>query len=163
MHTAEEQTIYHLDTWHFFSIKQLNQTIALKMKQAKIILMKNSNTKSTIKRPTNVKKEETEAATDYLNRLKGNPLDQNAYQRLMIIYRKAKEFKQELAIIDKAINAFEDSFKGNSRKKNPKVDQLSKKINMAFGLTDKKGKSLFDHEPVATWKKRRTTVLKKIK
>ncbi|HMI77237.1 MAG TPA: hypothetical protein VK484_00505, partial [Ferruginibacter sp.] len=63
--------------------------------------------------------------------------------------------------INRAIKTFEELYRP---KKNPgkKVSSISNQLNKALGLTDKKGKMLFEQKPLSTWKKRRETVLKKI-
>jgi hypothetical protein len=43
------------------------------------------------------------------------------------------------------------------------VNSISNKLNKTLGLTDKKGRMLFDQKPVSTWKKRKKTVLSKLK
>ncbi len=85
------------------------------------------------------------------------------YKRLMIIYRKSKEPKLELKIINEGIKAFEEFYKPVSAGKHKTIVSLSNKISQLTGLTDKKGKSLLDREPIASWKKRKASVIKKIK
>jgi len=98
----------------------------------------------------------------YENILKKDPKDQKAYERLMVLYRQQKEYKKELQTINRAIKTFEELYRS---KKSPdkKVNSISNQLNKALGLTDKKGKILFEQKPLSTWKKRRETVLKKIK
>ena len=43
------------------------------------------------------------AAAAYEKAIKDNPLNEYAYDRLMIIYRKNKEYKKENAVIARAI------------------------------------------------------------
>jgi len=93
--------------------------------------------------------------------LKENKKSQDVYQRLMILYRKLKDYKKELGIIDSAIKAFSHLYKG-SAKKDPRVVSLSKKLNMMTGLTNKKGEAIHDPEPIAGWKKRKILVEKKL-
>lgn len=85
------------------------------------------------------------------------------YKRLMIIYRKLKEPKQELRIINEGIKAFEEFYKPDAAGKHKTIVSLSNRISQLTGLTDKKGKSLLDREPIAGWKKRKAVVTKKIK
>ena len=86
------------------------------------------------------------------------------YTRLMILYRKQKRYKEELAIINKGISHFAEHKAKQSSKKssNAAIKKLSKSLNKSLGLTDNKGNFLFDPEPIATWKKRKITVEKKL-
>lgn len=100
---------------------------------------------------------------EQLQAIKSNALNQTAYQRLMVIYRKQKQFAKELKVIEKAIHAFEASFYSSRRKNHGKrINNLSKQINVAMKLTDKKGNRHTDPEPILSWKKRKLTVLKKL-
>jgi tetratricopeptide (TPR) repeat protein len=102
------------------------------------------------------------ARKDYEEAIKMNPLAEKAYDRLMILYRKEKEYKKELQLINSGIKAFENFYK--SRKSgSKKIAEISKKLNRSFGFTDKKGNAVYDPEPIARWKKRKVTVEKRIK
>jgi len=48
-----------------------------------------------------------------------DPLQAGAYNRLMILYRKLKEYKKELAIIKQAIAAYEKDFKDDQQVRTP--------------------------------------------
>lgn len=108
---------------------------------------------------------ELEKAAVVLEKLiKKEPLNENAYNRLMIIYRKNKDYKNELAAIKKGIDNFERSFKTASRVKvTPKIATLSKSLLKSLGLADKKGKVLYEREPLGKWKKRMLTVERLLK
>jgi len=114
------------------------------------------------KNPVHGSEETGKDIAHYQALLKDDPLKQAAYQKLMILYRKLKDLKSELRIIDAAIKAFEGLY-SNTKRKDSKVASVSKRLNIAFGLTDKKGKMLYEQEPLATWKKRKLTVLNKMK
>jgi hypothetical protein len=102
------------------------------------------------------------AIKDYEEAIKLNPLSEKAYDRLMILYRKEKNYKSELKLINTGIKAFENFYR--SRKSgSKKIAEISKKLNRSFGFTDKKGNAIYDPEPIARWKKRKVTVEKKIK
>ncbi len=103
-----------------------------------------------------------DAARYYEKAIKIHPTDRTHYNRLMIIYRKQKDRANELRIIDAGIKAFTD-FYAPSTSNNTNVVKISKKLNFLVGLTDKKGKSLHDPEPISTWKKRKELLLKKSK
>lgn len=104
-----------------------------------------------------------EAAKAYEKVVAGDKLNEFAYNRLMIIYRKQKALDHELKIIDKAISAYQKFYASKLRKKSRTVTEISAKLNQVFGLTDKNGKARYDPEPIAAWKKRMTTLKKKLK
>ncbi len=107
-------------------------------------------------------KDTSVAKEDYEEAIKKDPLTEKAYDRLMIIYRKEKDYKSELRIINTRIKAFEKFYR--SRKSGSKrIAEISNKLNRSFGFTDKKGNALYEPEPIARWKKRKATVLKRIK
>ncbi len=97
----------------------------------------------------------------YENIVKKNPHQQKAYERLMVLYRQQKEYKKELHIINTAIKVFEKLYT-SPKSKGKEVAAISKQLNRALGLVDKKGKALFEQEPLSTWRKRREIVLKKL-
>lgn len=121
----------------------------------------------TLKQPLKEgKKEEKEnisiAIKEYEEAIKKNTLAEKAYDRLMILYRKEKNYKKELRIITAGIKAFESFYK-SKKSRSKKIADISQKLNRSFGFTDKKGNSLYDPEPIARWKKRKEVVEKKIK
>ena len=80
----------------------------------------------------------------------------------MMIYRKKKDYKNELRVINEGIKVFRELYTPSSAGKNRNVIKLSRQLSMVTGLTDKKGKSLYDAEPIGKWKKRKQVVLKKL-
>ena len=111
--------------------------------------------KKTIEEENEAEEKDTSVAIkDYEEAIKLNPLAEKAYDRLMIIYRKEKDYKNELRIINAGIKSFENFYRSKKSR--------SKKI-ASFGFTDKKGNAVYDPEPIARWKKRKATVEKKIK
>ncbi|MDQ6756700.1 MAG: hypothetical protein M3004_07170 [Bacteroidota bacterium] len=101
------------------------------------------------------------AIKDYEEALQKNPLAEKAYDRLMIIYRKNKDYKRELRIVNAGIKAFAELYK-SKKSGSKKIAEISKKLNRSFGFTDKKGNAIYDPEPIARWKKRKVTVEKRI-
>ncbi len=101
--------------------------------------------------------------------VKNGNADPHPYDRLMVHYRKEKNFKEELRVIKKAIKVFTDQlsrqesamFKG--AKSRTMIQKLSSQISRSAGLTDKKGNPNYLPEPLARWEKRKQTVEKKIK
>jgi tetratricopeptide (TPR) repeat protein len=104
-----------------------------------------------------------EAATYYEQALKENTLDEQAYDRLMIIYRKEKEYKKELNTILAGIKAYEDFYKSNLKTSSKKITDLSRALLRSTGLADKKGNLLYEPEPIARWRKRLGVIQKKLK
>jgi tetratricopeptide (TPR) repeat protein len=85
-----------------------------------------------------------------------------AYNSLMKLYRRGKDYKKELGIIDKAIRNYEAYYRKHQPKHNKKIDDISRKLNKAFGLTDKKGNAVYNPEPIGGWKKRKLVVEKRL-
>ena len=95
--------------------------------------------------------------------------DQLAFERLMVIYRKRKQFKDELRVINKGIDIFTQLNKRQleeniSKKKNKKeIEKLSNAFMKTSGLIDKKGKDVHIPEPINKWLKRKAMVEKRLK
>jgi tetratricopeptide (TPR) repeat protein len=77
-----------------------------------------TNMEATAKKDLIAKAKEVEqsqefeqAAEIYEQVLKKDALEAEAYDRLMIVYRKLKEYQKELEVIDRGIAAFEDHYK----------------------------------------------------
>jgi DNA-binding SARP family transcriptional activator len=111
------------------------------------------------------RKGEIENAVDsYEKVIKKDPLNEYAYDRLMIIHRKNKEYKREKAVIISGIKAFQQ-FYGTALKRpaTKKITTLSNALLKATGLADKKGRPLYEREPLGRWSKRKQVVEKKMK
>lgn len=102
------------------------------------------------------------AADLYHQVLKKDPLQTHAYDRLMILYRKEKNYKKELSVIDSGIKTFERFYKEQLGKPSRKISEISKQLNKAFHLVDKKGNSLYTPVPIDRWLKRKEVVEKKM-
>lgn len=103
-----------------------------------------------------------EAAKTYEKLIKQEPYRESNYNRLMMIYRKQKDYKNEIRIINTGIETFRNFYMPSAIGKHKSIIDLSKKLNVLIGLSDKKGNKLTDAEPIAKWKKRKATVLKRI-
>jgi tetratricopeptide (TPR) repeat protein len=101
------------------------------------------------------------AAQWYEKAIKADPLTEHAYNRLMIIYRKNKSYKQELRVIKEGIKAYEQFYKSRASK-SKKIAELSIKLSRSVGLSDKKGNVAYEPEPIGKWKKRKAVVEKKL-
>jgi tetratricopeptide (TPR) repeat protein len=100
----------------------------------------------------------------YKKIIQKNPVHEYAYNRLMIIHRKTRDYKKEKAVIDEAIKAFQQFYSVSLKlSATPKIKALSKAISKATGLADKNtGKLIYEREPIYRWNKRRELVIKKI-
>ena len=105
----------------------------------------------------------------YVQQIKTGTTDPLPYDRLMIYYRKQKEYKKELQLINRGLKVFNDQLKRHSSqlfsaaKSRTTVKKLSDKFSKLSGLMDKKGNLNFIPEPLARWMKRKKTVEQKIK
>ena len=149
-----------------------NKKAAAKKSQAKVIHLHSEENvvdeKQTIlQQAVAAEKNENLALAEklYKKQMQLKAFNAFVYTRLMILYRKQKRYKEELAIINKGISHFAEHKAKQSSKKNSNaaIKKLSSSLNKSLGLTDNKGNFLFDPEPVATWKKRKKTVEKKLK
>ncbi len=105
----------------------------------------------------------SEAAKLYEKLVKLHPYKEENYGRLMIIYRKQKDYKNELRVINLGIKNFQEYYAPSLTGKNNQVIKLSRILSKMVGLTDKKGNNLIEPGPIENWKKRKGLVLKKIK
>lgn len=94
-----------------------------------------------------------QAVTAYEKVIHYHPLNSRAYERLMIIYRKLKEYKKELKIINAAIKIFEEAFNKKQQVYNKKVTAISKVLLKATGLADNKGNSIYQLGELTKWKR----------
>ena len=107
-----------------------------------------------------------QAATLYERAIKEKPTDEFSYNRLMIVYRKLKQYKDELRVINKAIKNLKEARAkktGKGLRKNSTIGKLSTALMKSAGLIDKKGNAVYVSEPIAGWEKRKATVEKKLK
>ena len=102
------------------------------------------------------------AIKEYEEAITKDPLAEKAYDRLMILYRKETDYKKELRLITAGIKSFEKFYR-SKKSRSKKIVDISNKLNRSFGFTDKKGNNVYDPEPIARWKKRKTVVENKIK
>lgn len=92
--------------------------------------------------------------------------DKLAFERLMIIYRKQKEYKNELRVIKRGIEVFQKNMKERvkhslaRRVSDKKLEQLSNAIMKISG--QKKEEHHFP-DPIDKWLKRKEIVEKKLK
>ncbi len=101
----------------------------------------------------------------YKKQMQQKAFNDFVYKRLMIIYRRQKRYKDELDIINKGLKHFEEHRAKQSSKKNinASIKRISSSLNKSLGLTNSKGKFLYEPEPIPSWKKRKEVVEKKLK
>ncbi|CAM3449150.1 hypothetical protein [Sphingobacterium prati] len=107
-----------------------------------------------------------EAIKDYRAIITKDKLNVDAYNRLMVLFRKLKDYKKEHQIIKKALLAFENEIKENQRewkKTNRKSADLSENLAKALGLLDNLGDPIYDDPQMMTWRKRLRVVEQKLK
>jgi tetratricopeptide (TPR) repeat protein len=101
----------------------------------------------------------------YLKLLSGNPSIFQAYDRLLVIYRKQKEYRKELAAVNQAIKAFNNHLLDNQKEwmaKHKVAARLSKSLAVSLGVMDKKGLPVNDDPLLVKWKKRKALINKKL-
>ena len=95
----------------------------------------------------------------YEKLLKKSPGNMKLLDRLIIVYRKLKDTRKEVAAIDQKIKIIEQHH-GISGTVNSKVAALSKKLNLALKHTDRKGRNLLIHPQVLLLQERKKRLLK---
>ena len=105
-----------------------------------------------------------EAMALYEKAIKQRPLLEQPYNRLMIIYRKNKKLKEELRVIDKALDVFIGHYekKKAAFKMPDKVARLSKAILKALNTDGKPFETSYP-QPIQKWLTRKKVVEKKLK
>jgi tetratricopeptide (TPR) repeat protein len=104
------------------------------------------------------------AASIYEQAIRHHPMDEFPYNRLMIIYRKFKQPKNELRVIKKGLEvytAFYDK-KLKPYTSNTKVGQLSKALLKSVTGSAKKTSYTSYPEPIPRWTLRKKAVEKKL-
>ena len=102
----------------------------------------------------------------YEQNIMENYAEKFAFERLMIIYRKQKEYKDELRVIKRGIEVFQQSTKERvkhslaRRVSDKKLEQLS---NAIIKISGQKKEELRFPDPIDKWLKRKEIVEKKVK
>jgi hypothetical protein len=108
-----------------------------------------------------------EPLDQYIEEVKNGVFSAVPYDRLMIHYRKEKNFAEELKVIKKGIAVFKKYYSNlqssTLKKKKSKITELSRMISKSTGLTDKKGNEVYLPEPLPKWIKRQSVVEQKLK
>lgn len=102
------------------------------------------------------------ATTLYEKAIKQKPVLELPYARLMVIYRKEKQYQKEMNTIKKALDVFTEVYDKKKQVTNTaKVTQISKALLKSLGV--KSSDENFYPEPIAKWLKRKAVVEKKLK
>jgi len=102
----------------------------------------------------------------YEQNIRQDYADKFAFDRLMIIYRKQKKYKEELKVINRGLEVFQTQMENRlahslkQRIKPEALRQLSKAIINRAGLKDE---DLLPADPVGRWMKRKLVVNQKLK
>ena len=110
---------------------------------------------------------EGEPLDEYREQVKQGVFSPLPYERLMIHYRKEKDYEEELKVIKKGIDTFKKFYSNLQasaiKKQKGKIAELSKQFSKHTGLIDKKGNDTYLPEPLPKWIKRQSVVEQKIK
>ena len=100
-----------------------------------------------------------EAVALYEKLLKQSANDLKILTRLIILYRKLKNYTKEISAINKAIKIHEQRYA--PKKINKNVSLISKKVNMLLGHTDKKAKAIVLPDEIVKLQNRKALLQKK--
>ena len=110
---------------------------------------------------------EEEPLEEYRKQVNQGVFSPLPYDRLMIYYRKEKDYAKELKVIKKGIDTFKKVYSKIQataiKKQKGKIAELSRQFSKRAGLTDKQGNDAYLPEPLPRWLKRLSVVEKKIK
>ena len=102
----------------------------------------------------------------YKQAVQHDPLAEQAWQRLMILHRKQRDYAGELKIIDLALKAYETSNRQAQQqwlKENRKAAGIAKLLAKSLGQVDKKGMVIDDNPVVEKWRHRKELVAGRLK
>lgn len=109
---------------------------------------------------------EADTAADlYKQALKTDPLDDIAYNRLMVYHRRRKEYRKEKQLIEAAIAAHlkqAHTAQADWIRRNKKTARTAKALVKSLGLVDRKGAPKLETEILRKWRKRLTVVRKRL-
>lgn len=97
----------------------------------------------------------------YEENIKSDKPDQHSFERLMILYRKQKKYKDELRVIKLGIKVFTDEY--NRHQKNQLAEARNKKqVKELSAAIMRKAGIDYVPEPIAKWTKRKAVVEKRL-
>jgi pantoate kinase len=91
------------------------------------------------------------------------------YERLLVLYRKQKNYREELHVLNRGITLLQQQLTDHQKElfaKKPQRNKLlrqSRALAQKMGLLDKKGEHLLLPQPLEKWINRKKNVQKKIK
>ena len=107
-----------------------------------------------------------EAAPLYEKVVLQAPLNEGAINRLLIIYRKLKEYRKEMQLLNKAIKAGSSKMQEQQTawsKKHPAAAKASKLLLRTLGGVKTNTAPVYEATTVRTWRKRKENLAKRIK
>jgi tetratricopeptide (TPR) repeat protein len=111
----------------------------------------------------------TERAVElYESSIKKGVADPFPFDRLLVIYRKQRKYEDELRVILRGIEVFNEQLEEQQKhllkrtKNATALKRLSKAFGKTSGLADKKGNSKYLPDPLSKWLKRKKVVEEKI-
>jgi len=107
-----------------------------------------------------------EAVKYYYRALKNDPADAIAYNRLMVYYRRRKEYRKELQVIQAAIASQQRhalEYQQSWVRRNKKTARTAKALAKSLGLINQKGMPVVETLQLNTWRKRMNMVRKRLK
>jgi hypothetical protein len=105
----------------------------------------------------------------YEENIKTGVPDQFSFDRLMVLYRKQKKYRDELRVINRGIKVFTEDHQRRQKtqiaeaRNKKQVQELSNAIMKKAGLKDRKGNDVYLPGPLSKWIKRKEVVLKRMK
>lgn len=91
------------------------------------------------------------------------------YERLLVLYRKQKNYREELHVLNRGIALLQQQLTDHQKElfaKKPQRNKLlrqSRALAQKMGLLDKKGDHILLPQPLEKWMNRRKNVQKRIK
>ena len=107
-----------------------------------------------------------EAVNIYATLIKRKPTDDHNYSRLMMLFRKLKQPRKELQVINEGIRSVSAAYHNQGQKhfaNNATAKRISNALLKSLGMKDQKGKFVFEPVVVERWKKRKELMLKRMK
>ena len=105
------------------------------------------------------------AALLYEQAIRQEPLEAFPYNRLMIIYRKLRQPKDELRVIEKALAVYEHYYDEKPKKimnGNPQIAKISKALVSSLNKSAGTKNLSYYPEPIPSWTRRKNAVEKKL-
>ena len=120
----------------------------------------------TAARDAELRGENSKALALYKQAVQHDPLAEQAWQRLMILHRKQRDYAGELKIIDLALKTYDTNNRQAQQqwlKANRKVATIAKSLAKSLGQVDKKGIVIDDNPILEKWRRRKELVAGRLK